>query len=127
MKNRCFVTIMKIVSIFLFLEIYTSIIFVSTIESSQVRESISMNILYNIYVFFELVYAMPLILTSVMLKSNFQILNDCLRDTFLGDRISTGKQVIPKESEYITVTVAKIYEVLSDALDLVNSNFTFQV
>jgi hypothetical protein len=101
--------------------------FVSTIESSQVLESISMNILYNIYVFFELVYAMPLILTSVMLKSNFQILNDCLRETFFGDQISTGKQVIPKESEYITVTVAKIYEILSDALDLVNSNFTFQV
>ncbi len=127
MRNRCFATVMKMGSVILFLGVYSTIIFVSTFEPSRFLKNLSLSLFYNIYFFFELVFAMPLILSSVLLKSNFQILNDCLRVTFFGDQISTVKQVIPKESEYITVMVAKIYEVLSDALDLVNSNFTLHV
>jgi hypothetical protein len=75
----------------------------------------------------EVVYLAPFFLACSALEYRFKILNDRLKTAFSCEMSSLLKEVVPKGSKQTLFHIIKLYDELTDGLDLFNSVFTISV
>jgi hypothetical protein len=95
-----------------------------SLESFEIHYHYPLTLFFNFHVAIEIIYVLPLILATRTLKNRFKILNDFLRDSFLNAEV---KQVLPRDSRKNLILILKLFDELSDGLDLLNQIFTFSV
>jgi hypothetical protein len=86
-----------------------------------------LNLFFDTYNGLEVVYLAPFFLACSALEYRFKILNDRLKTAFSCEMSSLLKEVVPKGSKQTLFHIIKLYDELTDGLDLFNSVFTISV
>ncbi len=86
-----------------------------------------MTCLYDFYVMLDLLFILPMLLACALLKHRFGILNKKLRDDYSRTTDSSIEKVFSKDSKAHLELIMEQFDILTDALECVNSAFTFKV
>jgi hypothetical protein len=93
-------------------------------KSLKIEFHYPLTLFLNFHVAIEIIYVLPLILATRTLENRFKILNNLLKNSFLNAEVT---QVLPRESRKILIVILRLFNELSDGLDLTNQIFTFSV
>jgi hypothetical protein len=90
-------------------------------------ERIMIAFVYEFYVLLDILFILPLFLACAVLKHRFGILNEKLKQNCLGIFGRTVKEVFSKDSKANLKIMMEQFDILTDALECLNSAFTFNV